>query len=65
MKAIDLIKIQALNSDPKAKQQINFTATLDREGNTKCFSLLKKQKQPFQNFGQGGVKVFRIYFTFK
>ena len=65
MKAIYLIKIQALNTDPKAKQQINFTASLDREGNTKYFSLLKKQKQPFQDFDQGGVKVLRIYFTFK
>ena len=34
MIAIDLSKQQALHADPKAIQQINFTANLDREGDT-------------------------------
>ena len=34
MIAIDLREQQALDSDAKAKQQINFTASLDRVGQT-------------------------------
>ena len=34
MMAIDLSKHQALNADPRAIQQINFTTNLDRVGNT-------------------------------
>ena len=34
MIAIDLSKQQALDADPKVIQQINFTANLNREGNT-------------------------------
>ena len=35
MIAIDLRKQQALDADPKAIQQINFAANLDRAGNTR------------------------------
>ena len=35
--AIDLSKQQALNADPRAVQQINFTGNLDRTGNTTFF----------------------------
>ena len=35
MIAVDLSKQQVLDADPKAIQQINLTANLDREGNTK------------------------------
>ena len=35
MIAIDLSKQQALNADPIANQQINFTANLDRADNTR------------------------------
>ena len=47
--SIDLNKQQALDADPKATQQINFTRNLAREGNanTTFFSLLNKQKKPF------------------
>ena len=40
MIAIDLSKQQVLDADPKAIQQINFTAKLDRDGNS--ISFLKK-----------------------
>ena len=50
MVAIDLSKQQALNSDPKAIQHINFIANLDRAGNTRIFSFLKKQKKLYYNF---------------
>ena len=35
MIATDLSKQQALDADPKAIQQINFTANVDRAGNTR------------------------------
>ena len=37
MIAIDLSKQQALDADPRAIEQINFTANLDRAGNTTIF----------------------------
>ena len=37
MIAIDLSKQQALDADSRAIQQINFTANLDRVGNTTMF----------------------------
>ena len=33
--AVDLSKQQALDEDPRAIQQINFTSNLDRTGNTR------------------------------
>ena len=46
MIAIDLSKQQALDADPRAIQQINFTANLDRNGNTRskrnCFGDFKR-----------------------
>ena len=47
MIAVDLSKQQALDTDPKAIQQINFTGNLDRPAGAAMFSLLKKQKKPF------------------
>ena len=41
----DLSKQQALDADPKAIQQINFTENLDRAESTRCFSSLKKQNK--------------------
>ena len=40
MIAVDLSKQQALDTDPKAIQQISFTANLDRIGNTRFYSIL-------------------------
>ena len=50
MIAIDLSKQQVLDADPKAIQQIHFTANLDRHRNRRFFSFLKKQKKLFLNF---------------
>ena len=50
MIVINLSKQQMLNVDPKAIQQINFTANLGTAGNTTISFLLKKQKKPFQIF---------------
>ena len=46
MIAVDLSKQQALDPDSKAIQQINFTANLDRAGNTTTL-FSKKQKKLF------------------
>ena len=41
MIAIDLSKQQALDADPRAIRQINFTPNLDRAGNTRhCKSIV-------------------------
>ena len=41
---VDLSKKQALDTDPRANQQINFTANLDRAGNTRIYSILEEAK---------------------
>ena len=57
MIAIDLSKQQALDADPKAIQQINFTANLDGAGNTRFYFILEKVKETVFEFSQGTVKV--------
>ena len=47
MIAIDLSKQQALDADPRAIQQINFTANLDRGGNTRIYFILEEVKGTF------------------
>ena len=44
MIAIDLSKQKALDADPAAIQQINFTANLDREWNTTIFFIIEEAK---------------------
>ena len=55
--ATDLSKQQALNADPKAIQQIDFTANLDRDGNTTMFSNIEEAKETILDFSQETVKV--------
>ena len=43
--AVDLSKQQALDADRRAVQQINFTANLDRAGNTRIYFILKEAKE--------------------
>ena len=57
MIAVDLSKQQALDADPKAIQQINFTADLDRAGNTRFYFILEEAKETVFEFSQGTVKV--------
>ena len=56
MIAIDLSEQQALYADPKAIEQINFTANLDRQGNT-TFFIIEEAKETILDFSQGTVKV--------
>ena len=57
MIAIDLSKQQALDAGPKAIQQIDFTANLDRAGNTRFYFILKEAKETVFEFSQQTVKV--------
>ena len=57
MIAIDLNKQQALDADPRAIQQINFTANLDRAGNTRIYFILEEGKETILNISQVTVKV--------
>ena len=45
MIAINLSKQQTLDADPTANQQINFTANLDRAGNTTMFFIIEEAKE--------------------
>ena len=60
MIAVDLSKQQALDADLRAIQQINFTANLDRAGNTRFYFILQEAKQTNLDFSQGTVKVFLL-----
>ena len=55
--AIDLRKQQALDADPRAIQQIHFTANLDRAGNTRIYFILEESKETVLDFSQGTVKI--------
>ena len=50
MIAIDLSKQQELDVDPRATQQINFTATLDKAGNTRIYFILEVAKETVSDF---------------
>ena len=56
MIAIDLSRQQASDADPRAIQQINFTAHLDRAGNTRIYFILEESKETKLIFTQGTVK---------
>ena len=55
--AVDLSKQQALDPDPKAIQQINFTANLDKAERTRFYFILEQTKETVFEFSQGTVKV--------
>ena len=57
MNAIDLSKQQALDGGPRAIQQINFTANLDRAGNTTKFFIIEEAKETVLDFSKETVKV--------
>ena len=56
MIAIYLSKQKALDADPKAIQQINFTGNLEK--NAVIFFIIKEAKETVLDFSQGTVKVF-------
>ena len=56
MIAIYLSKQQVLDADPKAIQQTNFTANLDRES-ARFYLILEEAKETVFEFSQGTVEV--------
>ena len=52
MIAIDLSKQQALNTDPRANQKINFTANLDRANDTRIYFILEEARETKLDFSQ-------------
>ena len=59
---LDLSKQQVLDADPRKIQQINFTANLDRAGNTAMFFIIKQEKETIFEFLQGTVRILQILF---
>ena len=59
MISLDLSKQQALDTGPKAIQQINFTANLDRDvdGGTRFYFNLEEAKETVSEFSQETIKV--------
>ena len=60
MIAIDLSRQNELDADPRAIQQINFTANLDRAGNTTIFFIIEEAKETIFEFSQSTVKFLQI-----
>ena len=62
---IDLHKQHALDADPKAIEQTNFTRNLAQEGNanTIMFFIIEEVQEIILNFSQGTVKVLKSYFV--
>ena len=56
MIAIGLNKQQALDADPRAIQQINFSENLNRNGDMTMFFIIEEAKETVLNFSQGTVK---------
>ena len=56
MIAVDISKQQALDADPNAIQQINFTANLDRTENARFYFILEEAKDTVFEFPQGTIK---------
>ena len=50
MIVVDLSKQQGLDADPKAMQQINFTANVNRAGNTRIYFILEEVKETVLEF---------------
>ena len=57
MIAVDLTRQQDLDADPRAIQQTNFTANLDRAEDARVYFILEESKETKLNFAQGTVKV--------
>ena len=55
MIAIYLSKQQPLDADPKAIQQINFTANIDRDENATISFIVEEMKETILDFSQGTV----------
>ena len=57
MIAIYLGKQQALDADPRAIQDVDFTASLAGDESTRMFFILEEPKETVLDFSQGTVAV--------
>ena len=57
MIVVDLNKQKALDADPKAIQQINFTVNSDRPNNTRFYFIFEEAKGTVFEFSERTVKV--------
>ena len=57
MIAINISRQQTLDANPRAIQQINFTANLDKAGNITMFFIIEEAKETVLDFSQETVKV--------
>ena len=55
-------KEKALNADPKAIQQINFSGNQSGNNNRLMFFIIEKAKEKFLDFSQGTVKLLWVFF---
>ena len=60
---IALNKQQALDTHPKAMQQINLTGNLDWAGNKTILLIIEETKETILNFSQGTAIIMWIYFA--
>ena len=57
MNAIDLNKQPALESDPRAIEQINFTGNLDRATTARIYFILEEVKKTVLDISQETVNI--------
>ena len=65
MIAVDLSEQQAVDADPKAIQQINFRANLDRAERTRFYFILEEAKENVFEFSQGTAKVLYMQISLR
>ena len=63
MIATGLSKKLALDTDPRGIQKINFTANLNRAGNTTIFFIIEEAKETVLDFSHSTVKSFLVQFS--
>ena len=64
MITVDLSRQNEKDADPRAIQQIIFTANLDRAVNTTIFFITEEAKETIVEFSQGTVKVLQMQLRF-
>ena len=65
IKAVGLSKQQALDVDPKAMQQINFTGNLNGNNSRLIFFIIEKAKESILDFSQGTAKsIVNVFHNF-
>ena len=60
----DISKQQALDTNPKAIKQTNFTGNLARAAGATMFFIVEEAKENVLHFSHGTVKVFNFMFWF-